>query len=208
MNFLKNLILQKCFLTRSIILNANRDIHTMFSRTSILSSNFSFTFQNSLVWHTSRNLTNFKTPVNAGKSFKPQPIPVSKQNQHLLVKVFGQNDEDLGVLSLRQAKDKADINNLKLVMIDETLSPPHAKFLTGKELYELQMKTKEEKKDDAKIFKEKEVDINLGIEDHDLGIKVKMIQQFLEKGHPVVVRIDSKIYKKKVPKMQFFNNYL
>lgn len=212
MNLLKNLILQNFSPTRPITFNAKRDNHslsTVFFCTRLICSKFSFTSQKPSLPKFSRNYnTNYKSPVNAGKSFKPQQIPVSKQNQHLLIQVFAQNNENLGVLSLQQAKEKATNANLKLVMIDEAPNPPHAKLLSGKELYELQMKSKGEKEEqnNPKILKEKEVDINLGIDEHDLEIKIKMIKNFIEKGHTVTVKIDSKIKNKKVIHLTLFQH--
>ncbi len=213
MNIFKSLILQKNFCLKSLVifhLNRNSSAR-IYSTHHILGSDFSqcfLTTQKCLSLNSARFFTDYKSPVNAGKNFKPQQIPISKQNQHLLVQVFGQNNEDLGVLSLGKAKEKANSSNLKLVMIDETPSPPHAKFLTGKELYELQIKAKREKQesDSTKISKEKEVDMNLGIEEHDLETKMKMIKNFVEKGHPTTIKIDSKIHNKKVKKKYLFKD--
>ena len=84
-------------------------------------------------------------------------------------------------------------------MIDEAPSPPHGKLITGKELYELQIKYRHsEERANLKLPKEKEVDMNIGIDVHDLDIKLNMIKNFVEKGHPVIIKIDSKIKNNKV----------
>jgi translation initiation factor IF-3 len=48
--------------------------------------------------------------------------------------------------------------------------------------------------------------MNLGIEEHDLETKMKMIKNFVEKGHPTTIKIDSKIHNKKVKKKYLFKD--
>ena len=88
------------------------------------------------------------------------------------------------------------------MIIDESTKPPKFKLMNGNELYQLQLKHREEKRAEKdagfKYLKEKEIDINLGISDHDLDIKVKMIQNFFEKGNPIKIKIKSVIVGKSV----------
>ena len=141
-----------------------------------------------------------KTPTNRGKKFAPITVSVTKANQHLEVNLFDEKDVDLGRLSMAEAKKQAESRQFKLVITDESCSPPKFKLMSGQELYKLQMKFKEAESDskENKVLKEKEIDFNLGISDHDFEIKLKMISNFYEKGHPIKINIISKIAHKEV----------
>ncbi len=144
-----------------------------------------------------------KTPTNSHKTFRPTTVPVTKANQHLEIELFDENNADLGKMSMQAANERRLKNPvLKLVIIDEKTSPPKFKLMTGSELFQLQMTSREnsrtEKELNDKPLKQKEIDLNLGISDHDLEIKLKMAQNFYEKGHSIKIVLSSKIFQKKV----------
>jgi len=139
-------------------------------------------------------LSDYKTPTNNSKTFKPTTIAVTNANKHLMINVFDQKDTFLGKMSMEKAKEMANKSELKLVIVDDTESPPKFKLMTGNQLYKAQMNTK----DAVKVPKNKEIDINLGISDHDLETKIKMLHNFHEKGHFVTIKLISKIMNKKV----------
>lgn len=144
---------------------------------------------------------NYKTPTNRAKVFKPTTVAVTNANKHLQIELTGNDEVNLGRISMEKAKELADKSDFKLVIIDENCSPPKFKLMTGQELYKAQIKVRDEHKkdsDEPKMAKEKEIDINLGISDHDLDIKIKMVHSFYDKGHPIKIKVLSKIQKKKV----------
>lgn len=151
---------------------------------------------------------NYKTPTNRSKVFKPETIAVTNANKHLEIELFDQNEKDLGKMSMEKAKDLANRSELKLVITNDSTTPPKFKLMSGNELYKMQIKTRNENKFDKentlKVTKEKEIDINLGISEHDLEIKIKMAQNFYEKGHSIKIKIISKIVKKSVIFFEFF----
>jgi translation initiation factor IF-3 len=134
--------------------------------------------------------------------FRPSTIAVTKANEHLIVNLLDQDDVDLGKMRMGEAKIIAIEKDLKLVIIDESTKPPKFKLMNGNELCQYQLKHRDEKRAEkeagVKSLKEKEVEINLGISDHDLGIKVKMIQNFYDKGNPIKIKIKSVIAGKSV----------
>lgn len=141
---------------------------------------------------------NYKTPVNRPKVFTPTTLPVTNANKHLKVNLLDEKDKDLGEMRLESAKELADSRNLKLVIIEESSTPPKFKIMSGHDLYQLQMKYRDSYKDNVKEPKLKEIDVNLGIDDHDLDIKLKMLRNFYEKGCTVKFKVLSKIINKKV----------
>jgi translation initiation factor IF-3 len=145
-----------------------------------------------------------KTPTNRAKTWQPSTVPVTRANQHLEVHLTdAANNVELGKVSLGEANRLAKERELRLVITDESTSPPRFQLMTGTELFKLQMTYKGQQKDALKepgqrVLKEKEVDLNLGIEDHDFDIKMKMVARFYEQGHPVKISIDSKVSNKNV----------
>lgn len=139
------------------------------------------------------------TPTNRAKIFRPMTVGVTKANQHLIIDLNDENDKELGHMSLEKANDLAESRQLKLVIIDEEPSPPKFKLMTGGELAKIQIKMKHEGRDlSNKVSKDKEININLGISDYDLEMKIKMAKNFHEKGHNVLIAVKSQILNKKV----------
>ncbi|CAF0987331.1 unnamed protein product [Brachionus calyciflorus] len=151
---------------------------------------------------------NYNTPTNRPKVFKPTTVPVTNANKHLEIELIGNDGNQMGKVSMEKAKQLADQSELKLVIIDESCKPPKFKLMTGQELYKAQIKIRDDNKNvdhSNKVTKEKEIDINLGISEHDLEIKLKMAHNFYEKGHPIRIKVLSKILNKKeknIPKLQ------
>jgi translation initiation factor IF-3 len=140
----------------------------------------------------------YKTPFNRGKVFSPTTINVGKGIKHLIVNLFDETDRNLGNVSLEAADKLAHEKELKLVIVDEACSPVKFKLMNGADLYALQLKFREDNKEAVKVAKRKEVVFRLGIEDNDFDIKLKMIQQFYEKGNIVDILVKSQINKKSV----------
>ncbi len=140
----------------------------------------------------------YKTPVNRPKAFRPSTLPVTNANKHLIINLIDEKDIDLGEIRLDKAKDIADSKELKLVIIDEVSSPPKFKLMTGNDLYQLQIKYRDDYKENVKEPKTKEIEVNLGIDDHDLDIKLKMLKNFFEKGYSIKFKVTSRIINKKV----------
>ena len=142
----------------------------------------------------SRFYSNTKRPSN--KVFNPSTVAVTKANSHLDINLFDEANLDLGKLSMDAANKLAQKKELKLVITDESCTPPKFKLMDGTELYRLQMSYRESNKDLVKDHREKEIDMKLGIDEHDLQIKLKMASNFHEKGHLVKIKIRSSISRK------------
>lgn len=75
--------------------------------------------------------------------------------------------------------------DLDLVLVSPTARPPVAKIIDwGKYNYQ---RTKQQKKNqqNAKAKELKQIRLGLKISDHDLGVKLKKVNQFFEAGHKV-----------------------
>ena len=99
------------------------------------------------------------------------------------------NNEQLGVMSLRSARQIAEERHLDLVEVAPNGRPPVCRIMNyGKYRYEQQKREKEAKKK-QKILTLKEVKLRPNIEDHDFYVKMKATQRFLGEGSKVKVTI-------------------
>ena len=114
---------------------------------------------------------------------------INEQIRDKEVRVIGQDGEQLGIMSARDAYLKAQEAGLDLVKIAPTAKPPVCKIIDyGKYRYELARKEKEAKKK-QKVIEIKEVRLSPNIEDNDLNTKVSAAKKFLEKGNKVKVTL-------------------
>lgn len=116
------------------------------------------------------------------------------------MRVVGENVEP-GILSLRDAVEKAKELELDLVEISPTANPPVCRIIDYKKfLYEQKKKQKEIKAKTAKVVV-KEIRLGPNTDDHDFNFKLKHAIKFLEDGAKVKVDVffrgRSIIYKDK-----------
>ena len=101
------------------------------------------------------------------------------------VRVVTANNEQLGVMLLREAFRLAAEAQLDLVEVAPLAKPPVCRIMDyGKYKYEAQKREKEAKKK-QKIVTLKEVKVRPNIEDHDFQVKLKNAQRFLQDGDKV-----------------------
>jgi len=94
-----------------------------------------------------------------------------------------------GVVTLREALDKAVEAGLDLVEIAPTADPPVCKILDyGKFKYEEQKKKNEARKK-QKVIEIKEIKLRPTIDDNDYNIKMRAMLRFLEEGDKVKVTL-------------------
>jgi len=93
----------------------------------------------------------------------------------------------MGVLTLQDAIKAAQEKELDLILMSESAVPPVCKIGDlGKYKYELEKKERILKKK-QKVVEIKEVKIRPRIGEHDLQVKFKHIQEFLEEGDKVKI---------------------
>ena len=103
------------------------------------------------------------------------------------VRVIGPDGKMIGVMNTEDAIQKAFDIDLDLVEIAPTEKPPVCKIMDyGKYLYELKKKDKEAKKHQVGMHL-KEVRFTSRIGEHDYGVKLRHIRDFLEHGNRVKV---------------------
>ena len=105
------------------------------------------------------------------------------------VRLIGEDGEQLGIVPIAEALDKADDAGLDLVLIAPAAQPPVAKIIDySKYRYEQARKEKDAKKK-QKVIEVKEVRLSPNIDENDLNTKVSAARKFLEKGNKVKVSL-------------------
>jgi len=105
------------------------------------------------------------------------------------IRVIGADNEQLGLMSSREALEIARNRDLDLVLIAENATPPVCKVMNyGKYKYEQAKKQKENKKKQSKTSV-KEIKLHPQIDTHDYDFKMKHAKSFLVKGHRVKVNL-------------------
>lgn len=105
------------------------------------------------------------------------------------LRVIGAEGENLGVLSIKDALEAAKAANLDLIEISANSNPPVAKIADyGKFLYDLNKKLKAAKAKSHTV-EVKNIQVKIGTDENDLGIKAKKASEWLKEGHRVKIEL-------------------
>lgn len=114
---------------------------------------------------------------------------INEQIRDKEIRLIGEDGEQLGIMSTREAMKLAAEAELDLVKIAPTAKPPVCKIIDyGKYKYELTRKEKEAKKK-QKTVDVKEVRLSPNIDTNDLNTKVNNAKKFIQKGNKVKVTL-------------------
>ena len=112
-------------------------------------------------------------------------LPINEEIKVPEVRLIGANNEQLGVMKIEAAREYADDNNVDLVLIAPTATPPVCRAIDyGKFCFERDKREKEAKKKQV-IVKVKEVQLSCRIEQHDFDTRVNQAKKFLAEGNKV-----------------------
>ena len=116
-------------------------------------------------------------------------LMINEQIRDKEVRVIGENGDQLGIMSAKEALKLAEEAELDLVKIAPTAKPPVCKIIDyGKYRYEQARKEKEAKKK-QKTVDVKEVRLSPNIDTNDLNTKVNSAKKFIQKGDKVKVTL-------------------
>ena len=106
------------------------------------------------------------------------------------MRIISVDGEKLGVMSIKQALQMAQDQELDLVEISPNAEPPVCRIMDfGKYLYQKQKKLHEQKHK-RKSAEQKQIRIkSFKIDPHDLEIKVRQVRAFIEAGSRVLITI-------------------
>ncbi|MCQ2495428.1 MAG: translation initiation factor IF-3 [Lachnospiraceae bacterium] len=114
---------------------------------------------------------------------------INEQIRDKEIRLIGENGEQLGIMSAKDALVKAQEAELDLIKIAPTAKPPVCKIADySKFLYELKRKQKEAKKN-QKVTEVKEIRLTPNIDENDLNTKANQARKFLQHGDKVKVSL-------------------
>lgn len=99
--------------------------------------------------------------------------------------MISEDGKQLGILERQEALQMARDSELDLVEISPTANPPVVKIIDWGKFNYQRTKQLQKNKRNAKNQELKQIRFGLKISDHDLGIKLKKAQDFLDDGHKV-----------------------
>lgn len=101
------------------------------------------------------------------------------------LRVVDQDGRQLGILSRSEALRLAEEQELDLVEISPDANPPVAKIVDWGKFNYQRTKQLQKNKRNAKTLEVKQMRFGLKISEHDLGVKMKKVTDFIENGHKV-----------------------
>lgn len=116
-------------------------------------------------------------------------LQINEEIRDKEVRVIDNNGEQLGIMKLEEALEKAAASNLDLVKIAPQANPPVCKIIDyGKYRFE-QAKREKEARKNQRVVDVKEIRLSLNIDTHDFNTKAGHAKRFLNDGDKVKVSI-------------------
>lgn len=116
-------------------------------------------------------------------------VRINNQIRASELRVIGPDGENFGVLTLAEALLKAKEVELDLIEISPSATPPVAKIMDyGKYQYAENKKQKAAKLK-SHVVEVKSVQVKVGTSEHDLSLKAKKVNEWLEEGHRVKINL-------------------
>lgn len=132
---------------------------------------------------------NIRTPRDPNAVPATDGPRVNEQINVPKVRLVDENGEMVGVVSKRDALDRAFAAGLDLVEVSPNAEPPVCKILDyGKYKYEAQKKKAEVKKK-QKVIEVKELYVRPTIDEHDYQVKMRSAKKFIENGDKVKISV-------------------
>ena len=114
---------------------------------------------------------------------------INEQIRDIEVRVIGEEGEQLGIMSVKEALALAEEAGVDLIKIAPTAKPPVCKIADyGKYKYD-QMRREKEAKKKQKVVEVKEIRLSPNIDTNDLNTKANSARKFLTKGDKVKVSL-------------------
>ncbi|XP_077197891.1 translation initiation factor IF-3, mitochondrial [Paroedura picta] len=135
---------------------------------------------------------------------------VGRKIPHRIIHLFDENGEDQGQIHRADVIKIMDKKNLKLVLLKESADPPVYRLMSGQQIYEERISFRDKQKASSKKgpVQLKELTFTTAIAQHDLDMKIKQIQQWVEMKHHVKVRVQEKAGNEPEKMLELFRRIL
>ncbi len=123
-------------------------------------------------------------------NYKAKKDTGPRTNEHITaseVRVISSNGEQLGIISIREALNRAEDEGFDLVEVSPDAKPPVCKIIDYGKLKYKEQKSKKEAKKKQKTIEVKEIKVRPGIDKHDYQVKIKALSKFIGGGNKVKV---------------------
>jgi len=114
---------------------------------------------------------------------------INEQIRDREVRLIGDDGEQLGIMSSRDAQQIADEKRLDLVKISPTAKPPVCKIMNYSKFRFEQSKKEKDAKKKQRTSDMKELRLSPNIDKHDIDVKLKKAIKFLKDGDKVKITI-------------------
>ncbi|MBS7239686.1 MAG: translation initiation factor IF-3 [Acetatifactor sp.] len=114
---------------------------------------------------------------------------INEQIRDKEIRLIGENGEQLGIMSAREALKIAEEAELDLVKIAPTAKPPVCKIVDYSKYKYEQLRREKEAKKKQKTVEIKEIRLTPNIDTNDLNTKVNSARKFITKGDRVKVTL-------------------
>ena len=128
-------------------------------------------------------------------NYKSKKDSGPRTNEHITaseVRVISSSGEQLGIISIREALNRAEDEGFDLVEVSPDAKPPVCKIIDYGKLKYREQKSKKESKKKQKTIEIKEIKLRPGIDKHDYQVKVKALSKFIAGGNKVKVSLKFK----------------
>jgi translation initiation factor IF-3 len=130
----------------------------------------------------------------------PQEIyPVNEKIREPELRVIDENSQMVGVIPTSQALQMAKERDLDLVVVSPKAQPPVAKFLSFSSFKYQKEKEARKQKAQQKSGEMKEIRLSPRIGKHDLDVRQKQAEKFLQRGDKVTIIVLLKGREKQHP---------
>ena len=113
-----------------------------------------------------------------------------KTNEQIIaseVRVISSTGKQLGIISIREALNRAEDEGFDLVEVSPDAKPPVCKIIDYGKLKYKEQKSKKEAKKKQKTIDVKEIKMRPGIDKHDYEVKIRALSKFIGGGNKVKV---------------------
>jgi len=148
----------------------------------------------SFTFHNTTTVESGETPTIPRPPFVARPpTPTGPRTNHQIraaqVRVLDAEGQQVGVMPLEDAIQRAEEAGLDLIEVAATADPPVCRIAdVGKFKFEQDKRARDSKKNQH-VSEVKEVRLRPRTDDHDLQVRVRAARRFLEEGHKVKVEV-------------------
>jgi translation initiation factor IF-3 len=127
--------------------------------------------------------------TDGGFTIRDKGLRINEEIRVNEVRLISEDGEQLGVLPLEDAQERANDAEYDLVEVAPNATPPVCRIMNyGKYKYEQQKREHaQRRKSSGSEMKELRLGRSIRIEQHDLDVKLKKAREILEKGHRLQV---------------------